>query len=367
MKLEINREKLSRGIQKSEKISSKNSTLPVLSCILLQSSGKELKIKSTNLDLGLIITIPTKEALEGKILVPASTLNSFIQNLPKNDTTVNLEHKENILFVTSKSTETSINTQPIDDFPSIPEVKSPKEFKISSKDLIKGLNSVWFSTAISSVKPELSSVYVYPSENDLVFVSTDSFRLSEKKIHTKNSSDFEPLLIPYKNVVEIIRIFDGIDEEITIFFEDDQLAIRSEEIYLVSRVVDGSFPDYKQIIPSETKTEVKVLKDDLIQGLKLSNIFSDNFNQVTFSIMPNDNIFEIQSNSQDVGETKNSIKSKAEGDNIKISFNSKYVSDCFNSIKSESILMKFDGVDKPMIIEGIDDASFMYLVMPMNR
>lgn len=367
MKLEINREKLSRGIQKSEKISSKNSTLPVLSCVLLQSSEKELKIKSTNLDLGLTINIPVKGAKDGEILVPAATLNSFISNLPKNDTTVTFEQKDNNLFITSKSTETSIKTQPIDDFPTIPEVKSLKEFKLNSRDFIKGLNSVWFSTAISSIKLELSSVYIYPLENDLVFVSTDSFRLSEKKIHVKNPGEFESLLIPYKNVVEMIRIFDDVDEELTLIFEEDQLAIKSSEIELVSRVVDGNFPDYKQIIPSETKTEVKVLKDDLIQGLKLSNIFSDNFNQVTFSIMPNDGIFEIQSNSQDVGETKNSVKSKSEGDNIKISFNSKYISDCFNSIKSESVSLKFNGVDKPMIIQGIDDPSFLYLVMPMNR
>ncbi len=367
MNLKIDREKLSRGIQKSEKISNKNSTLPVLSCILLQSGNDMLRIKSTNLDLGLIILIPIKDAPEAEILVPATTINSFIQNLPKSDNTVNLEHKESILSVTSKSTETTINTQPIDDFPSIPEVKSPKTFKMNSQDLIKGLNSVWFSTAISSVKPELSSVHIYSLENDLVFVSTDSFRLSEKKIHTKNSGDFESLLIPYKNVVEIIRIFDDVNEEITLFFEDDQLVIQSEEIYLVSRVIDGNFPDYKQIIPKETKTEVQVLKEDLIQSLKLSNIFSDNFNQVVFSIMPKDGIFEIQSNSKDVGETKNSLKMKATGDNIKISFNSKYISDCFSSIKSESILMKFDGPDKPMIVQGIDDSSFMYLVMPMNR
>lgn len=367
MNLEINREKLSKAIQKSEKISSKNSTLPVLSCILLQSGNGVLKIKSTNLDLGLIVTIPVKDAPEAEILVPAAVLNSFIQNLPKSDNTVNLEHKESTLSVTSKSTETRINTQPIDDFPSIPDVKSPKTFKINSKDLIKGLNSVWFSTAISSVKPELSSVYIYSSENDLIFVSTDSFRLSEKKVHTKNTGDFESLLIPYKNAVEIIRIFDDIDEEVTLFFEDDQLVIQSEEIHLVSRVIDGNFPDYKQIIPKEVKTEVQVLKEDFIQGLKLSNIFSDNFNQVIFSIMPNDGIFEIQSNSKDVGETKNSIKTKATGDNIKISFNSKYISDCFSSIKSESVSLKFNGSDRPMIIQGVDDDGFMYLVMPMNR
>lgn len=367
MKLEINKEKISQAISKAEKISTRNSTLPILECVMFDYDGDYLKIKSTNLDISLSISLKAKGDKADKIVVPAGILNSFLMNLPKSDSVVNFETEGNNLHITSESTDTTINTQPIDDFPEISEEKSQKEFKIDSEDFVSGLNSVWYSTAVSSIKPELSSVYIYSDDSDLIFAATDSFRLAEYKVKVKNAGEFESVLIPYRNVVEIVRIFEDLEEEISLFFKDDQLMIESQNIRVISRVVEGNFPDYNQIIPKESKTDVFVLKEDLIQGLKLSNVFSDNFNQVSFSIMPEDSIFEITSNSSNVGETKNKIKSKLEGENLKISFNSKYINDCFQSIKSDSLDLKFDGLDRPMIIRGANDPNFLYLVMPMNK
>ena len=368
MKLEIRKEKIIEAVSKAEKICSKNSTLPALECVLFDLNNDGLKIKATNIDLSLSILIPiSKKDKNDKVLIPAATLNSFLSNLPKSDSNISFETKENNIHITSESTDTVINTQPIEDFPDISEEKSEKIFEIDSRDLLSGLNSVWYSTATSSIKPELSSVYIYPSEGDLVFVGTDSFRLAEKRVSVKKSGEFENLLIPYKNVTDIIRIFEDVDEEIELSFKEDQLIISSGSVNLISRVVDGNFPDYKQIIPKETKTEVQVLKEDLVQSLKISNVFSDKFNQVVFSMFPEDNIFEINSLSNEVGETKNILKSKLTGENLKISFNSKYINDSFNSIKSDGVDLKFNGVDKPMIIQSSNDKSFLYLVMPMNK
>jgi DNA polymerase-3 subunit beta len=367
MKLEISKEKISHAVNKAEKISTKNSTLPVLECVMLDYDGEKLNLKSTNLDISLSVSVRVKGDKENRVLVPATTLNSFLSNLPKNDSVVTFETEGDNLHITSESTDTVINTQPVDDFPVVSDEGSGKEFKINAQDLLKGLNSVWYSTATSSIKPELSSVYIYHNDGDLIFVATDSFRLSEYKLNVKDAGEFESVLIPYKNVVEIIRIFEDLDEEITLYFKDDQLIIKTEEIRVVSRVVEGNFPDYNQIIPKETSTEIDVLKEDFAQGLKLSNVFSDNFNQVVFSIMPEDNIFEINSNSTSIGETKNKVKSKMTGENLKISFNGKYITDCFQSIKSDGLHMKFNGLDKPMIIQGSNDKNFLYLVMPMNK
>jgi len=368
MKLELRKEKIVEAVSKAEKICSKNSTLSALECILFEVNGDNVKIKATNIDLSVSILIPIqKKDKDGKTLIPASTLNSFLSSLPKNDSVISFETKGNNIHITSESTDTVINSQSLDDFPDIKEEKAEKIFKIDSNDFINGLNSVWYSTAISGIKPELSSVYIYSEENELVFVATDSFRLAEKRIKIKKNGDFESLLIPYKNVVDIVRVLEGIDEEISLSFMDDQLIVFSDSINIISRVVDGTFPDYKQIIPKETKTKALVLKEDLAQSLKISNIFSDNFNQVIFSLFPEDSIFEVNSTSNEVGETKNILKSKLSGEVLKISFNGKYVVDSFNSIKSESISMKFSGVDKPVIIQGVNDSSFLYLVMPMNK
>ncbi|HMO78756.1 MAG TPA: DNA polymerase III subunit beta [Candidatus Paceibacterota bacterium] len=362
MKLEINKEKLANLLSKVEKIASKNSTLPALACLLFEFSENLLKIKATNLDISIIVSLKIKNDLDKTILVPASILSSFILNLPKNDSYLNFDFSSNNLKITSQTTDTVIKTQSPEDFPEIKLEKPSKSFKIDSGDLINGLSSVWYSTAVSIIKPEFSSVYVYHDDGDLVFVGTDTFRLAEKKIKVKNSETFESVLIPYKNVSEIIRVLDDLDEQIELCFKDDQLIIISEKITLISRVVEGNFPDYKQIIPKEVKTEIQVLKEDLATVLRVSNIFADKFNQIYFSILPKENIFQINSNSNDVGETKNILKSKITGEDLAISFNSKYITDSFSSIKSDSIDMKFFGNDKPMIIQPSNDKSFMYLV-----
>lgn len=367
MKLEINKERFLSSIQKAEKIANKNTTLPVLSCLVFDASNGEVRTKATNLDISLITKNDAKISREGTVAVPAQTILSYLSNLPKGDTTINLELKEKVLHITTKSSDTAIKTHPLEDFPEIKEKSLGDEIKIKSEDLIKGLNSVWYSSSTSSIKPELSSVYIYSDDGDLVFVATDSFRLAEKRVKTKNADVFQDVLIPFKNVVEIIKVFDDLEDEINISFQEDQVVIQTENIYLSSRVVDGTFPDYKQIIPKEIKTEVNLLKEDFMQGLKVSNIFSGKFNQVVFSIIPTDDIFEIQSTSNELGETKNIIKSKMKGENLKISFNNKYINDCFGSIKSESISLDFCGLDKPMVIKGLDNDRFTYLVMPMNK
>jgi DNA polymerase-3 subunit beta len=366
MKLLINKDKFLEAISKTEKITSKNSTLPVLSCVLLDTQSDLIKVKATNLDIGIVVDVPAKVEKTGVVAIPAGVLSTFISNLPKNDSEIDLEVKDNVLHITTKSTDTTIKTQDSDDFPDLMEDDLKDAPKINSEVFINGLKTVYYSASNSSIKPELSSVYIYSENNDLVFVATDSFRLAEKKITFKN--DFiDNVLIPVKNVTEIIRVFDGINDDLKISIKEDQIILNSKNTYLVSRIIDGNFPDYKQIIPKEVKTEVNVLKEDLINALKVSNIFSGKFNQITFSVMPKDKIFETESNSEDVGESKNIIKSQLEGENIKINFNNKYINDSFNSIKTESLNMTFCGLDKPMIIKGSNDESFLYLVMPMNR
>lgn len=147
----------------------------------------------------------------------------------------------------------------------------------------------------------------------------------------------------------------------------NQIAFNGGGVYLTSRVVDGIFPDYKQIIPKNSNTQVIVLKQDLLNALKIANIFSDKFNQTTFSINPSEKIFEIQSKNNDVGENNSIVTATLSGDEVVANFNYKYIVESFNSIHADSVSLDLSGNNKPMIIKPISDASFMYLVMPMNR
>ncbi len=366
MKIECLKEKLNIGVGKAERIAGKNINMPILSCLLLETNGNNLIIKSTNLDLGLEISIPVKIIEEGKVAVPAGVLSSFLNNIP-DDKSVILETVDTVLRITTSESVANIKTQSSEDFPTIPTIDNGKVCKLSSKDLQNGIKSVIYSASVSSVKPELASVYIYSNEENLFFVATDSFRLAEKSIKLKKKVDLPGILIPFKNSSDILKIFDGIEEEIEINATKNQISFTVSGLYVVSRVIDGMFPDYKQILPKEEKTKVTVLKQDLLNTLKISNIFSDNFNQIKISVKSGIKTIDLETKNSNVGENINKLSAKMEGEPIDVNFNYRYIAECLTSISSDSITLNFNGINRPLVIKGTSDSSFTYLVMPMNR
>ena len=365
MKLECKIEEIKNAIYQAEKITGKNLTLPILNSILFIASGKSLKLRATNLSLGIEIEIPAKIEKEGVVAVPGSVLIGIFSNIFQNEN-ISLEEKDGNLLIKTKKSQIKLKSQPNDDFPTIPQV-SGNTFEIDSKKLIDGIKSVYYSSSFSDIKPEISSVYFYSKEDSLIFVSTDSFRLAEKKIKIKNLEEIPGILIPFKNIPDILRVFGEFSGEMKIYFNKNQISFSSDNIYLTSRVIDGIFPDYGQIIPKEFKTECVVLRQDLLNALKLSNIFSDKFNQVNLIIKPKDKIFELSSQNNEVGENKTYLDAVVSGEDIEVSFNYKYFIDCFQSINTDSVSIKFNQSIKPIVVSGVSDNSFIYLIMPMNK
>lgn len=367
MKIECVTNKLLESIQKCEKITGKNLTLPILSCISFETGNSLVKIKATNLDIGIELSLSVKVITPGSVAIPGSVLLQFLTNLQHSEK-ITVESVDGNILLTTDKTSTIIKTQPVDDFPIIPMLSDGKSIVINPEAFTSGLKAVWYSSALSSMKPELSSVYIYhDGEESLIFVATDSFRLAEKKVRAKKTKDFGSVLIPFKNVTEIIRILDGVKEEVEITFNENQIAFSWGSSYLVSRIINGTFPDYKQIIPKEAKTEVVVLKQDLIQALKLANVFSDNFNQLVMKISPSKKEFEITTRNNDIGENHNKLEAVLKGEDLSISFNYKYIADSFQSLTSDSLTLEFQGTGRPLVVHGVSDPTFMYLVMPMNK
>lgn len=366
MKIECEKSKIEPIVQKAARLAGRHLTLQVLSCIYFEAGlNNKLTLKSTNLDVGLEIDIKVKILEEGSLAVPANVLLGVLSSIKENDLV--FETLENNLKISSNKNSVIIKCLPLDDFPSIPKLNIDQSLKINSHDLLLGFKSVWYSASNSNIKPELGSVFVHKGDNGLVFASTDSFRLAEKTVNTKINNDFPQTLIPYKNVAEIIKLFEDYKGEIEIIFEKNQAAFLIDGIYVVSRLVDGTFPDYKQIIPKSFATTATVLKSDLINAIKTSNIFSDTLNQVKLRVDIKNKSLNIESKNNEVGEYKESIKANVSGDEIELNFNNKYITDCMQSIPGESLTLNFGGPGKPLLISGTTDKSFLYIVMPMNR
>jgi DNA polymerase-3 subunit beta len=364
MKLELIKTKLKEAVNIAERVTGKNLSLPILSAILLEAKDNALVIKATNLDVGLEIELPAKISEEGSVAVTAAVLSGFLGNISKEDKVKMELARENIHISTGRSS-TLIKSFSAEDFPVIPRVTDGESFSFRAKEIVTGLRSVLYASSLSDIKPEIASVYVYQDGKELVFVATDSFRLAEKRLNlSEKGKDFPSVIIPWKNVSELIKVFDNSEEELKIEANKNQISFFTDNIHFTSRVIDGTFPDYRQIMPTKFKTEVTIGREELLNALKLSNIFADKFNQIDFKILPAEKRFEIFSQNQDVGENSVSIEAALEGENVEMSFNAKYILDCFQSINSDTIALKFD---RPLLIEGVGDRSFQYIIMPINR
>ncbi len=366
MKLECSKDKLSEAVSKASRLATnRNPGLPILSCLLLENKNNRLTIKATNLEIGVCLDVPVKTEKPGSVAVPGEILNNLLTNLPSGKN-IKIEGRDGEIVVATEKNRSVIKKKDINDFPSIPETKSDA-FSVSTKDFTNGLKSVWYSSTQSSIKPELSSVFIYTDSGEMVFVATDSFRLAEKRIKVKQNKDFGNVLLPYKNALEIVRVLEDETGETNIFLDKNQISLSSDGIYITSRLVDSSFPDYKQIISKEFETEAVILRQDLISALKLANVWSDKLNQINFLVSPAKKDLEVRTRHSELGENNCKLDAALSGKELDISFNIKYIADCLSSISSDSVSISLNDVSKPMVIRGVGDKSFLYLVMPMNR
>lgn len=365
MKIEVTKDTFLKGLQRAARaLAGRGASLPVLSSIFISAAEGGVILRATNLELGIEVKIPAKVLEDGEAAVSGNTLSSFISQVPGRTLSIILD--DGNLRVSSEKTRTTLKATSPDDFPSLPYIAG-ESLKLKAIDLSRGLRSVWYSASISGIKPELMSVSITSVNGVLTFAATDSFRLAEKKIILKENLSFDTILLPLKSTGDIIKILEEEEGNVTITFTKNQISFSLNDTYITSRLIDGSFPDYTQIIPKKFPTEAIILREDIIQALKLAHIFTDKFNQVNITISSGKKEMTISTRNPDIGETKETISAKITGEDISINFNYKYLADCLSSFGSDQITFSFGGANRPLVISGGNDRTFMYLVMPMNR
>ncbi len=368
MHIEVERELLLRYLELASRISTKQQTLPVLQCVLFDATGSSdaLLLRATNLELGMEVTMSARIIVGGVLAVPATLLTQTIQLLY--DRVVTLKTDGELLVVETGKSHTTIKTLPHEEFPLIPQLTGTSQ-KINTNLFTLGIKTTAFATSQSSIKPELGSVLLHQQkEQSLTFVATDSFRLIEKRIPQQGVVLGGPLLMPAKNALEIARIGEVIGEDAEMVVSENQLALRFPcGVYVTTRLTEASFPDYQQIIPKEFVTTATVLRGDLIQALKKTNIFTNAFLQVRVQVDPATQTLIFSSDNGELGKTEETVSATVEGDALAVSFNQRYVSDPLLSFVDDSVVLRFAGVGRPMVMEGISEKSLRYLVMPMNR
>lgn len=366
MKFECSTEKVRAAIQLTSRFTPKNPNLPILKTILMSAHGGGVTLRSTNLECGVEVEVPAKVEVEGVVAVPGDTLTGFVANAPF-EKTIFFSLEGGVLRVHNQRTKAGLKILPHDDFPTLPSVSAEHSFILRGGDLSKLIRSVGFCASVSGIKPELQSVLLYGEAGKVYAVATDSFRLAEKTLPAKKISSLPHILIPIRNAAELARILDGVSDEVEVYYNTNQLSVRFGDVYYTTRLIDGSYPNYRAILPKDTTTEVVVLKDDLANAFKLISVFADKFAQVVVSAEPKEKALTLSARNADVGENTVILKAAATGQKLEMSFNGRYLADGLQGVLGESVRFAWSGQGKPLVMSGSGDQSFLYVVMPMNR
>lgn len=343
----------------------KSATLPVLSAILILAGDDGIKMRATNLETGIDLKLEGECASKGVVAIPATILQQIASSFT-HDGKITLEHTGDTVSLTSGTGKSSIKTVPYDDFPSIPFPENPKNKIVLSGTVLKNLFTSIASCASSSmVRPELASIHLAIEGGALTAVATDSFRLAEKKVQLSNKGMQGKFLIPAKNALEIAQALPN--DDIIMLFDEHQCAFVSPAGMLVSRLTNAMYPDYHQIIPKESIVEAVVLRKDFENALKRTMIFSDSFQKIRITFDPKKNTFSFFARNTDIGESSETLSARISGSALELSFNHRYLSAVLALTGSESLSLTAAGIGRPLIIKGVGDASFLYLVSPMNQ
>ncbi|MCR4333448.1 MAG: DNA polymerase III subunit beta [Patescibacteria group bacterium] len=366
MNISIEKKEFVEAVHKSARFAEKKTgTLPALSSILIIASGDGIKMRATNLETGIDLKLNGKVISDGVVAIPATILQQIASSLTHEGTIV-LEHTGDTLSLKSGMGKSTIKTVAYDDFPSIPFPENPKNRMVIPGVLLRSLfTSIASCASSSTIRPELSSLYLSVEGNILTAVATDSFRLAEKKIPLSNKGTQGKFLIPAKNALEIAQALP--DEDIIMSFDEHQCAFVGDMGMIVSRLTNATYPDYRQIIPKESIVEAIVLRKDFEQALKRTTIFSDSFQKIRISFDSKKNTLSFFARNPDIGESSEIIPAHISGSALDLSFNYRYLSAVLSLTTTESISLTAAGIGRPIIIKGITDTSLLYLVSPMNQ
>ncbi len=372
MKVQILQEKLKEGLNIVERISSKSLTLPVLNNILISSEKNFLNLAATDLEIGINWWVLAKIEKQGKITIPSRLLSSFVGFLPNKK--INLEVKNNNLICECENYKTQIKGLSAEEFPLIPKILETESIILESASFCKNLSQLVDIAVPSTTRPEISGIYFSFQKKLLTIASTDSFRLGEKKISLKNSLTQEySLILPQKTVKEIINIFSEKPGEIKMFFSPNQVMFeypmeetKHAQIQVVSRLIEGEYPNYQEIIPKKFTTQLILDRAEFLNQIKTASLFSGKINEVKIKVNPKEKKVLIFSQSPDIGNYQSSISGKIEGDPIEISFNHRFLLEGISGIKSSELIFEMNGDSNPGLLKPVGDDTYLYVVMPIK-
>lgn len=365
MELTVTQENLARSLSAVGRVASNRTQLPILNNILLRTDGNRLLVAATNLEIATTQYIGAKVVKPGAITIPARLISEFISNLPNES--IELKVTGENLHIKSGKYTSIINGVIADDFPELPTIneKSSIQYSIKTEDFKQAVNQTIITTSSDSTRPVLTGVYWHSHEGQLILAATDGYRLSERKL-VETKSDVSAI-IPTQTLQEVLRTIIEGDDEVDVLFDETQVRFRINDAEIISRLIDGNFPDYRQLIPKKSDTNVVIPKSDFIRITKIAGLFArESGGSITLTADAEKKSLSIHSIASELGENTSEATASVKGDG-QITLNSRYLTEALSVIEGDSVEFSFSGKLAPSVLKSTDkNTNYYHIIMPLK-
>jgi len=360
MKITVTQENLSRALGVVGRVATARANLPILANILFRTDNGRLIIAATNLEIAIIETIGAKVVNEGAIAIPARLATDFINNLPH--TNVDLEVEDEKVKISAGSYQSTINAASADDFPALPEIKSLTSFDILAEDLKSAISETTLVASTDTTRPILTGVYLYIFEDSLYFAATDGYRLAEKRVMKLKGNI--SIIVPASTLGDVLRVIND-EEKVHIELDDEQISFTIGDAVITSRLIDGKFIDYRQLIPTKTEFSAVCDHSEFVRVTKIAELFArESAGSIILKTSQASQEVSVQSIASEVGENSSVIEAEIKGDGV-VTLNSKFLLDALNVITGEKVHIHFSGKLAPVLLTG-DDDNYKHIIMPVK-
>ena len=372
MKFKINQDHFSNGLQQVLNVVATRSTMPILSNVLIEASDGHISLTTTNLDLGIRCRIKAEVEESGGITLPVRKLATIVRELPQSDIFIETGNN-NQAKITSGGSLFRIMGISIEEFPPLPTFENRHVFELSQEDIVSMLKSVSYGQSTDENRYILNGVYFSFADEKLTLVATDGRRLALTALETEISEDNSgSLILPAKTVAELERLL-GKGEKVKIAFNDRQVAFEIaidaddsglvDELYLVSKIVEGKYPNYRQVIPKETEHRVKVERELMLECVhRAALVTSDKSNSVRLKVSKN--LLEISGSSSEYGESHESMAIAYDGPEVQVAFNPQFLMEPLKALTKDEVFFEFKDEMSPGLFKTLDN--FICVIMPLR-
>lgn len=364
MRLSITQESFARALAATSRLTNNKSGLPILNNILLRTNGNLLVVAATNLEIASSFNIGAKVSKQGSITIPARLIGEFVSNLPKGPVELSMEH--NKLTISSGKYRSVINGIEADDFPELPTIddKTAVQYSVNAIEFKHAVSQTIITSSSDTTRPALTGVYWHSHEGFVYLAATDGYRLAQKRL-IASKSDISAI-IPSSSLQEVLRtLYDEI-EMVEILFDDTQVKFRLNEAEITSRLIDGTYPDYRQLIPKQSDTVCTIDMQEFSRVVKIAGLFArESGGSITLNSVNDTQTLSIHSIASEYGENSSDIEVKTTSDGI-VTLNSRYLSDALSALEGSTIEFKFSGKLAPCILTSTEKDDYLHIIMPLK-